>query len=163
MTSTLYSIRTHIDHEGRDSYVITKFVDGEVESSYRTSREACECPAGVRPSCRHRQMLPHMLRAGIINTHWFLTWPEAEVVDFQGTLRRNLEALVGPEAAAESAAETDLSDPTPTDSDGYEVPEGDGNEEQDIREEVAFYSQPKPEHKMNWATPSAPEPFRRRF
>jgi hypothetical protein len=133
---TLYSIRTHIDAAGASGYYITKFVDGEVESAYRTSREACECPAGVRPTCRHRQMLPHMLNAGIVNTHWFLTWPEAQVVDFQGTLRRNLEDLLGREDAAESAEETDLSDPVPTDADGYEIPEGDGNEEQDEPEPI---------------------------
>lgn len=43
---------------------ITKFDnDLNVESSYLVSREACECPAGHRPSCRHRQMLPRMLAA----------------------------------------------------------------------------------------------------
>lgn len=85
--TVLYSLRSEIDAEGRTAYRITKFVDGEVESSYHTSREACECPAGVRPSCRHRQMLPHMLNANIANTHWFLLWPEAQVVDFEGTPR----------------------------------------------------------------------------
>lgn len=43
---------------------ITKFTnDLDVESSYLVSRDACECPAGHRPSCRHRQMLPRMLAA----------------------------------------------------------------------------------------------------
>jgi hypothetical protein len=146
MPQTLYSIRTHIDAEGRSDHIITKFTDGEVESSYRTSREACECPAGVRPTCRHRQMLPHMLGAGIVNTHWFLTWPEAQVVDFQGTLRRNLEDLLGPEDATESAAETDLSDPVLTIDD---VPSC--GQENDYRRARPTKAAP------------APAPFRRRF
>lgn len=41
------------------SYRVTKFTaDLEVESSYLVSAEACDCPAGHRHTCRHRQMLP---------------------------------------------------------------------------------------------------------
>ena len=55
----LYNLRS-ADGDWR----ITKF-DGDlnVESSYLVSTDACECPAGHRPSCRHRQMLPRMLAA----------------------------------------------------------------------------------------------------
>ena len=91
MPQVLYSLRTEIDAEGHDLWRITKFVDGNVESSYHVSRTDCGCPAGIRPSCRHRQMLPQMLNADIVNTHWFLLWPEAQVVDFEGTTRAAYE------------------------------------------------------------------------
>lgn len=48
----LYNAKT----EGH-SLRITKFdSDLNVESSYLTTTENCECPAGVRSTCRHRQM-----------------------------------------------------------------------------------------------------------
>lgn len=44
---------------------ITKFTnDLDVESSYLLSETECGCPAGSRPTCRHRQMLPKMLEVG---------------------------------------------------------------------------------------------------
>ena len=44
---------------------ITKFTnDLDVESSYLLSESECACPAGSRPTCRHRQMLPKMLEVG---------------------------------------------------------------------------------------------------
>jgi len=55
----LYNLRSS-DGDWR----ITKFDnDLNPESSYLVSAEACECPAGVRPTCRHRQMLPKLLAA----------------------------------------------------------------------------------------------------
>lgn len=54
---TLYNCKA----EG-ESYRITKFTaDLDVESSYLTSHEACECPAGARSVCRHRIMLPRFI------------------------------------------------------------------------------------------------------
>lgn len=100
MTSVLYSLRSEIDADGRTAYRITKFTDGEVESSYHTSREQCDCPAGVRPSCRHRQMLPHMLNAQIVNTHWFYEFDRGDIVDFEGVSRATYQAI------AESAVPT---------------------------------------------------------
>lgn len=45
-------------HAG-DQYRITKFdADANVEASYLTDGVECDCPAGVRPTCRHRKMLP---------------------------------------------------------------------------------------------------------
>lgn len=50
----LYNCR----HDG-DQYRITKFDDSmNIESSYLTTLTECTCPAGVRDTCRHRQMLP---------------------------------------------------------------------------------------------------------
>lgn len=49
---TLYNAKT----EGH-SLRVTKFdSDLNPESSYLTTSELCECPAGVRSTCRHRQM-----------------------------------------------------------------------------------------------------------
>ncbi len=51
---SLYNCKADGDH-----WRITKFTpDLEVESSYLVSAEACDCPAGHRHTCRHRQMLP---------------------------------------------------------------------------------------------------------
>lgn len=89
MTQTLYSLRT--DPSG---YRITKFVDGEVESSYLTSTDACECPAGHRHTCRHRQMLPQMLAHGIADTYWFMDWDRSgSIVDFNGASKRLYDQL----------------------------------------------------------------------
>lgn len=59
-------------HTDGDNYRITKFNDGEIESSYLCSTTECQCPAGHRHSCRHRQMLPLFLARGAINSFWFL-------------------------------------------------------------------------------------------
>jgi hypothetical protein len=67
---TLYNVKRI-----EEAYEITKFTDDlDVESSYITSRSTCECPAGVRDSCRHRQMLPEFIHNERINTGWFLDW-----------------------------------------------------------------------------------------
>lgn len=59
-------------HTDGDQYRITKFNDGEVESSYLCSSDECQCPAGSRPTCRHRMMLPMFLARGAVNSFWFL-------------------------------------------------------------------------------------------
>ena len=57
-------------HAG-DEYMITKMDNlGNVESSYLCTQEECTCPAGVRPTCRHRQMLPKFLSREAVNTQW---------------------------------------------------------------------------------------------
>ncbi len=54
-----------------DEYRISKMDDlGNIESSYLCSEEECTCPAGVRPTCRHRAMLPKFLRREAVNTGW---------------------------------------------------------------------------------------------
>lgn len=84
MTQTLYSLKTEIRADGIETYRMTKFVDGEVESSYVLNRSDCDCPAGHRPRCRHRQMLPQMLNEEIANTNWLWDFDEQRVVDFNG-------------------------------------------------------------------------------
>jgi hypothetical protein len=62
-------------HTDGDQYRITKFDSlGNVESTYLCSETECECPAGHRPSCRHRQMLPKFLERNAVNSFWFLDW-----------------------------------------------------------------------------------------
>lgn len=69
MTS-LYSCR----HDG-DQYRITKMDhDLNVESSYLCTFDECECPAGVRPMCRHREMLPKFIQREAVGTGWFFDY-----------------------------------------------------------------------------------------
>lgn len=72
-------------HSG-DQYSITKFNrHGEVESSYLCDHVSCQCPAGVRDTCRHRLMLPTFLEQGLVNTNLFLDWDNGKrIVDFNG-------------------------------------------------------------------------------
>jgi hypothetical protein len=57
-------------HAG-DSYRITKFdADWNVESSYLCTFTECECPAGIRDICRHRQMLPKFIANGHVDDGW---------------------------------------------------------------------------------------------
>jgi hypothetical protein len=69
MTS-LYNCR----HDG-DQYRVTKFdEDMNVESSYLTDGVECDCPAGVRPTCRHRQMLPKFLAREHVGDEWMFDY-----------------------------------------------------------------------------------------
>ncbi len=65
--TTLYNC-----HTDGDQYRITKFDSlGNVESTYLCTTEECECPAGVRLSCRHRQMLPIFIDNNKVNSFFF--------------------------------------------------------------------------------------------
>ena len=56
-------------------YRLTKFTkDYEVESSYVVSAEGCDCPAGIRPVCRHHTMLPFFLEHDHVDDGWFFIW-----------------------------------------------------------------------------------------
>lgn len=62
-----------------DALRITKFdEDLDVESSYITTRDTCECPAGRRDTCRHRQMYPEFESSKRINSGWLLDWDNRE-------------------------------------------------------------------------------------
>lgn len=83
--TTLYNC-----HTDGDEYRITKFADGEVESSYLCSADECQCPAGHRPTCRHRMMLPLFINRGAVNSYWFLDfdrkgWVSNEPANFVET------------------------------------------------------------------------------
>ena len=67
---SLYNCR----HSG-DLYRITKFNDDmNPEGSYLTDGHECDCPAGVRPTCRHRQMLPRFIDKGHVGDEWFFDY-----------------------------------------------------------------------------------------
>ena len=73
---TLYNLRT----DG-DQYRITKFTnDLEVESSYLCSASECTCPAGSRPSCRHRQMLSPMIAHYLTNSPDFYDFESGQII-----------------------------------------------------------------------------------
>lgn len=58
-------------HSG-DQFRITKFdSDWNVESSYLCDFFACECLAGHRSSCRHRDMLSKFIARDAVGTEWF--------------------------------------------------------------------------------------------
>lgn len=68
--TTLYNC-----HHSGDQFRITKFDDDmNPQSSYLCTTEECECPAGVRPTCRHREMLPKFLARDHIGDEWFFDY-----------------------------------------------------------------------------------------
>ena len=67
---TIYNVK-----KAEETYRVTKFTDDlDAESSYITTRDTCECPAGHRNTCRHREMLPEFIATDRINTPWFCDW-----------------------------------------------------------------------------------------
>lgn len=79
----LYNSRSTTDPQGR--ILITKFdKDLNIESHYLTSPTTCECPAGQRQTCRHREMYPAILQ--IIDTEWFYCFDDRTVRDMDGKL-----------------------------------------------------------------------------
>jgi hypothetical protein len=64
--TNLYNCR----HDG-DQYRVTKFdAHLNVESSYLCDLQSCDCPAGKRPRCRHREMLPKFIQRKAVGTGW---------------------------------------------------------------------------------------------
>lgn len=82
---SLYNIKsdTAAQSYNVEQFIVTKF-DHElnVEASYLLSSSGCSCPAGVRPSCRHRQMLPNLRQRA--NTAWFWDFTREAWVDPTG-------------------------------------------------------------------------------
>ncbi len=80
--TTLYNC-----HTDGDQYRITKFDSlGNVESTYLCTVDECECPAGFRPSCRHRHMLPRFIAKEAVNSFWFYDYDRQGWMtnDYQG-------------------------------------------------------------------------------
>jgi hypothetical protein len=78
---SLYNLKTLDD----GSFTITKFTnDLEPESSYTVTMDTCDCPAGQRPTCRHRQMLPSFLDVDAADQPMFYNFDTKEflVQDF---------------------------------------------------------------------------------
>jgi hypothetical protein len=87
-----------------DGYRITKFTrDYVVESSYIVSAEGCDCPAGARPVCRHRTMLPFFEDGGHIDDGWFFIWDTRQWLkptgEAEGVAKQNEAWKVRPQGA----------------------------------------------------------------
>lgn len=88
----LYNLRT----DG-DNWRITKFEDGNPTSSYLISQNACQCPAGERPVCRHRQMLPDLLDRHMADSGLFWHFDGRFSCDINGVpARHTVEQTVEP-------------------------------------------------------------------
>jgi hypothetical protein len=71
----LYSCRPAPNPE--DGFAVTKFdadFTPEEGASYLTTNATCTCKAGVRPTCRHRQMLSLFFAREHVGDGWFLDW-----------------------------------------------------------------------------------------
>lgn len=89
----LYNIRTT-----ELGYRITKFdSDLNVLSSYTTTAATCECPQGIKPTCRHRKMLPLMVDRA--DSAWFYNYDQGVWKDPTG--QAGLEQQLDEEAAAD--------------------------------------------------------------
>lgn len=72
MPQTLYTCRP----AGPSLYAIAK-LDGDLEvlASYLVGTTICDCPAGHRLTCRHRDMLrDYFLHRQHVGDGWFLVW-----------------------------------------------------------------------------------------
>jgi hypothetical protein len=87
----LYNCR----HNG-DQYRITKFDDFmNVESSYTCTTSECDCPAGVRPTCRHREMLPKFLQRQHVGDEWFYDYDRGGWVQMGEEWAQPKEEFIG--------------------------------------------------------------------
>jgi hypothetical protein len=89
---TLYNLKS-----SDGAWRITKFDnDLNVESSYITSEMECECPAGSRPTCRHRQMLPKMLNVGAEDSGMFYDFDADQFLEPMANDEDTQPAIVSP-------------------------------------------------------------------
>lgn len=106
MSGELYTLQS----ADGDGFIITKYdsIGFEVLSQYHMADAiTCECPAGHRDTCRHRQMLPQML--DLIDSPTLYRFEDGKRFEFvEGKLTPVIEAkpftvadLVRPEAATE--------------------------------------------------------------
>src|SRR5216684_2680338 len=73
----------NMKHDG-DQFRCTKFdTDLNIESSYLCTEHECECPAGSRPKCRHREMVPLFIHRGTVDSGWFLDYDRGGWVQMQ--------------------------------------------------------------------------------
>jgi hypothetical protein len=64
----LYSCKSVTSDGG--NFRITKWDDNEPITTYLCTTTECDCPAGSRSTCRHREMLPRFIDRGAVNTGW---------------------------------------------------------------------------------------------
>lgn len=82
---TFYNLRSNSPTERKPDlpFTIIKFdADLNPESTYSLGHTVCECPAGHRPTCRHRQMLPKLISR--VDTAWFYCFETGEWEDPTG-------------------------------------------------------------------------------
>ena len=92
---TFYNLRSN--PSGELPYHIIKFDSSlNPESAYNLGHTICECPAGHRPTCRHRQMLPHLIEK--VDTAWFWNFEAGEWQDPLGTAAEQDEVAEHDEA-----------------------------------------------------------------
>lgn len=105
----LYNCRSSLERDS--TYILTKWDDDmNVESSYETSLGECNCPAGVRSSCRHRQMLPHFIATARVDTDWFFCFDDQSWHQPYGEADLSNEVEVTEEELAQPPREM-ISDP----------------------------------------------------
>ena len=109
---------------------ITKFTnDLDVEASYITSEAECECPAGNRPTCRHRQMLPRMLNVGAEDSGMFYDFDTDQFLEPIADSDDTQPAIVSPiedEVELPPQAAQDMLSPSTTEPKQDEYLEGIG-------------------------------------
>ena len=82
---------------------MTKFdSDLNPDKTYLVSISDCSCPAGYRPTCRHRQMLPKFTRLKAVDKPWFLdfeanTWEKHSDHSDSG---QDIQATLGSDSVA---------------------------------------------------------------
>ncbi len=116
---SVYNMKS-TDEAGK--FIITKFDDDlNVESSYEfhstTNGQVCHCPAGQRPSCRHRQMFNQLVDR--VDSAWMLDFDTRAWVDPTGEAQ---EAEHNSEQAPDVVTEIALSKPEPM-PEGQPLPE----------------------------------------
>lgn len=87
-------------HSG-DQYRITKFDDGEPTSSYLTTLTECDCPAGVRPNCRHREMLPYFIAREAVNSTWWYDYDRGGWVQMEDETEPHSTTVSAPDFESE--------------------------------------------------------------
>lgn len=94
---TLYNLKTGpLDGQFR----ITKFdSDLNVSSTYLLTQTECECPQGIKPTCRHRKMLPLLIDR--VDTPWFWHFEQAQWQDPTGAAEFDVikDAIYGEDCA----------------------------------------------------------------
>lgn len=91
MTS-LYNCR----HDG-DVFRISKFdSDWNVEASYLLDAVNCQCPAGHRNSCRHRDMLPKFINRDHVGDEWLFDFDRGGWVQGSGLKEQVEVEIKGP-------------------------------------------------------------------
>ena len=163
---TFYTLHTNPAKPDLPFTIIKFDQDLNPESSYSVGNNACECPAGHRPKCRHREMLPVLRQR--IDTAWFFCFETKSWEDPTGEAAKHQEveehdAETGGLDAQEEYS-TEVSDPVALDE-RFHVPTRDDNTDKGTDE--GFLSNPSLSNPSPLGNP-APNPapqgaFKRRL